>query len=208
MPEDAAVCAEPLSSIVFRESRAIVDVTKVKAAASAGGENAGVAVSTTSSTSTAPTESGSPSLHPIGQDPQAIYNLGLMYARGTGVDRDSVKAFELYEMAHAAGHVKATYNLGLMYQRGEAVAQDSARAAEFYQQAHAQGYAKATYNLAVMYERGVGVKQDSVKAAGLFQQVAAGKAETASLRTRPKKSPCVPVWVVNAGNQTSDAAKA
>lgn len=93
------------------------------------------------------------------------YNLGMMYAKGVIVDQDKAKACELFEMASAAGNLKATYNLGLMYQRGEGVEKDSARAAELYQQAHAKGYPKATRNLAMMYERGEGVAKDSAKAA-------------------------------------------
>jgi TPR repeat protein len=120
------------------------------------------------------------------------------------VKQDKAKAVELYERAHAAGHVKATYNLGLMYQRGEGVKQDSARAAEFYEEAHEKGYSRATYNLGKMYELGVGVERDSVKASDLFQQVATcaddaeGRfASRASLRKYLKKSHVFTIDVVH-----------
>jgi len=136
--------------------------------------------------------------------PEAIYNLGMMYKQGAVFEQDKAKAVELFEIAHAAGHVKAAYNVGLMYQRGEGVGQDCAKAAKFYQQAHEKGYAKATYNLGKLHARGRGVQQDSVKAAGLFQQVAelAGDAEgrfasRTSLRTYLKKSHIFTIDVVH-----------
>jgi hypothetical protein len=138
------------------------------------------------------------------ESPEAFYNLGMMYKQGTVVEQDKAKAVELYERAHAAGHVKATYNLGLMYQRGEGVKQDSAKAAEFYEAAHEKGYSRATYNLGKMYELGVGVERDSVKASDLFQQVATcaddaeGRfASRASLRKYLKKSHVFTIDVVH-----------
>ena len=54
---------------------------------------------------------------------EAQVNLGIMYAKGQGVDRDQGQAFEWYSMAADRGHAKASYNIGVMHENGEAVEQ-------------------------------------------------------------------------------------
>lgn len=175
--DEASECGPFCSAAQFLpESRALVST--VKETDSVGGDTASTAEPSLEHESW----SGVPAVTYVACK-VTTYNLGMMYAKGAGVQQDKAKALELYAKASAAGHVKATYNLGLMYQRGEGVEEDSARAAELYEQAHAKGYPKATHNLAMMYDRGLGVEKDSVRAAELFQQLAAAKAATG--RTRP-----------------------
>ena len=46
---------------------------------------------------------------------QAQFNLGLMYAKGKGVLKDTAKAVEWYQKAAAQGDAQAQFNLGQMY---------------------------------------------------------------------------------------------
>src|SRR4051795_1066677 len=57
-------------------------------------------------------------------DPQAQYNLGLLYARGQGVTQDYAQAAQWYEKAAVQGVPAAQYNLGVMYANGQGVAAD------------------------------------------------------------------------------------
>ena len=56
------------------------------------------------------------------------YNLGLMYANGTGVAQDYKEAARLWGLAAAQGNADAQYSLGVMYNNGQGVAQDYVRA--------------------------------------------------------------------------------
>ena len=103
----------------------------------------------------------------------AQHNLGVMYAKGEGVEKDLDKAAELYEQAAAQGEVAAQYNLGIMYKDGIGVEKDLHKAAEFYKQAAAQGHAPAQCNLGVRYQNGEGMKKDLNKAVELYKQAAA-----------------------------------
>ena len=61
--------------------------------------------------------------------------LGVLYADGTGVTSDPVRARELFTRACDGGVSKACNNLGLLYASGIGVEPDPPRAAELYQKA-------------------------------------------------------------------------
>ena len=104
-------------------------------------------------------------------------NLGLMYSRGRGVERDDSEAVRLYRLAVAQGHAFAQYHLGLMYSRGRGVERDDSEAVRLYRLAVAQGHAFAQYHLGLMYSRGRGVERDDSEAVRLFRlAVAQGNA--------------------------------
>ena len=46
------------------------------------------------------------------------FNLGLSYARGTGVEQDWAKAVRFYRLAADQGHAAAQFTLGFCYSRG------------------------------------------------------------------------------------------
>ena len=48
----------------------------------------------------------------------AQYNLGWKYFNGESVNKDVIKAFELYKAASDFGHPQAMYNLANMYYSG------------------------------------------------------------------------------------------
>jgi TPR repeat protein len=72
-------------------------------------------------------------------DAKAQYNLGVMYDKGEGGERNLAKARELYTQAAAQGYAPAQYNLGVMYDTGEGGECNLAKARELYTQAAAQG---------------------------------------------------------------------
>ena len=72
-------------------------------------------------------------------DPQAQYNLGLLYARGQGVSQDYAKAAQWYEKAAVQGVPAAQYNLGVMYANGQGVAANPEQAAKWFLKAAEQG---------------------------------------------------------------------
>lgn len=78
-------------------------------------------------------------------------NLGTLYAIGSGIEQDYVKAREWYEKAAAQGYAAAQNDLGTLYATGAGVPKDYVKAREWYEKAAAQGNAAAQYNLGRLY---------------------------------------------------------
>ncbi len=76
-------------------------------------------------------------------NPEASYQLGILYYRGEGVLQDYAEAAKWFEQAAEAGDADAQYNLGLMYANGQGVARDLVRAHVWFTLA-ASGYADGT----------------------------------------------------------------
>jgi hypothetical protein len=74
---------------------------------------------------------------------QAQYNLGLMYARGSGVAQDDKQAVSWYRKAAEQGVAMAQNNLGSMYAKGSGVAQDFVQAHMWWNIASVNGDADA-----------------------------------------------------------------
>jgi TPR repeat protein len=103
-------------------------------------------------------------------DTDAQFNLGNMYRKGDGVEKDTVKAVHLYRKAAAHEDADAQCNLGVVYENSEdenneGVEKDAAQAVHWYRQAAVQGQALAQCRLGSMYVRGEGVEKDAVQAA-------------------------------------------
>ena len=58
----------------------------------------------------------------------AQYNLGLMYAKGEGVDQNDAEALKWFRLAAEQGSAVAQYNLGIMYRDGRGIPQDYVQA--------------------------------------------------------------------------------
>jgi hypothetical protein len=101
---------------------------------------------------------------------EAQVRLGLLYKKGTGVQKDLAKALEWFEKAAAQGYIDAQYRVGEMYYFGEH--KNVAKALEWWQLAAEKGNAAAQNVLGVLYGTGEGVKKDVVKAVDLFQKAA------------------------------------
>jgi hypothetical protein len=106
------------------------------------------------------------------EDADSQYRLGMTYFSGQGVEKDYVKAFELFQKSAVQGNAAAQGNLGLMYENGLGVTPDNAKAIEWYQKSAAQG-TTAQYFLGLMYYKGKGVTQDYAKAFEWIQKSAA-----------------------------------
>ncbi len=72
----------------------------------------------------------------------AQVNLGLMYARGRGVQQDYARAREWFEKAAAQGDAVAQINMGVLYDNGHGVRQDKAAAREWFGKACGGGHQK------------------------------------------------------------------
>jgi TPR repeat protein len=80
-------------------------------------------------------------------------------------DKDTKKAFDLYNSAVEAGSVKALNSLGVCYITGFGVKKvDEKRAAEYFLQCASKGDPSAMLNLANAYAKGDGVAMDKKRA--------------------------------------------
>lgn len=99
----------------------------------------------------------------------AQYNVGLLYMKGLGVEKNSRTARQLFMAAAKQGQPDAQYNLGLMYYNGTTVFRSDKDAFLWWEKAAAQNHAPAQYNLGIMYGYGIWVGQDVNKALELWQ---------------------------------------
>jgi TPR repeat protein len=87
-------------------------------------------------------------------DPNAQYNVALLYAHGQGAPQDWQKAKDWYLKAAGQGVAAAQYNLGVMYANGEGVPKDPAEAEKWFTKAAQQGIGAAQATLGRMYSEG------------------------------------------------------
>lgn len=81
---------------------------------------------------------------------QAMANLGLMYLKGEGVDKDYTKAKEWFDMASKYDNDSANFNLALMYQTKIGVEEDLEKAKEYFRRAVAKNHTQASFRLALI----------------------------------------------------------
>jgi len=96
------------------------------------------------------------------------HNMGNLYRKGLGVEKDVKKAFELYMYAAERGHPEDQSNIGYMYMRGEGVEVDYKQAMVWLSKATAQNWATAYDKIGLLYLNGWGVKKDAVRAFEAF----------------------------------------
>ena len=75
----------------------------------------------------------------------AMYNLGWMYQVGENLNKDVVKAFELYSKSAEKGHPQATFNLANMYYSGEGTTKDLQTAYKLFLQSKIRGIRESEY---------------------------------------------------------------
>ncbi len=97
-------------------------------------------------------------------DAKAQYYMGLLYARGHGVDKNPATAVGWFRKAAKQGHTEAQFDLGHMYHSGASVPQDDAKAVEWWQMAAESGDTFAQSSLADLYLDGKGVERNLVLA--------------------------------------------
>lgn len=120
-------------------------------------------------------------------DAQAQYEVGNMYLRGRGVERNGKAAYEWFSKAADQGHVRAQYKVGYLYFKGEGVDKDPNKALKWIRRAADQDYAPAQFYLGKMYSTGVGVARDYEQAWTWFSKAEAqnyhpAKGELANLK--------------------------
>ncbi len=85
----------------------------------------------------------------------AQYNLGVLYHQGLGVQKDTVKAMELYRVAASNNHPEAQYNLAIAYVEGVGTEYNPQIASVYFEQAASGGIVEAAYNLGLLHENGL-----------------------------------------------------
>lgn len=105
-------------------------------------------------------------------NPDALYNIGLLYMKGLGVKKDYRAAKHWFKQAAKYGSVDAAYNLGVMYKKRRFGYPSSKDALYWWRQAAARGHPESQFNLGVMLVYGNGTRQDVPTALKLWQKAA------------------------------------
>lgn len=87
-------------------------------------------------------------------DADAQYNLGILYMKGLGVEKNLKTAFIWYKRASSNGHTDAMFNLGTMYNKGKVIHRSPKDANKWWLKAAELGNAAAQFNIAVEYAYG------------------------------------------------------
>lgn len=80
----------------------------------------------------------------------AMVNLGTLYVKGLGVERDLLKAKELFERASEAGHEVASFYLGGMYENGIGTEPDLMKSLFYYDRSAQGGMSGAQLKLGIL----------------------------------------------------------
>ncbi|MEA3288666.1 MAG: NifU family protein [Campylobacterota bacterium] len=81
---------------------------------------------------------------------QAMANLGLMYLKGEGVEKDFIKAKEWFEKGSEFGNDSANYNLALMYQSAIGIEEDNDKAVFYFREAVKKNHQGANFRLGLL----------------------------------------------------------
>ncbi len=112
----------------------------------------------------------------------AMYNLGTIYAKGSGVTQSDDEALTWYMLAAEKGNLDAYLALGKIYSDGAAFKPDYTMALDWYTKAATSGDASAQYTIANMYRKGLGTERDPKKAVEWFKKAAEQKFEGAKAK--------------------------
>lgn len=81
---------------------------------------------------------------------QAMTNIGLMYLKGEGVEKNFTTAREWFEKASEYGNDSANYNLALMYQTKLGVEEDQDAAVDYFRRAVMKNHQGANFRLGLL----------------------------------------------------------
>lgn len=101
-----------------------------------------------------------------------IYNLGLCFLMGNGVEQNMVKARRLFRIAATAGEPSAAFNLGLMFLNGDGASLDPTEAKHWFAKAAAAGQVDALNSLGSIEFNGYCGEANYPLAWELFSQAA------------------------------------
>ena len=105
-------------------------------------------------------------------DVSAISNLGFMYVKGIGIEKNETEGVKWYSKAAELGHLTSQFNLGVMYAKGRGVEQNYAQSLKWYKMAAEQGDLTAQATLGKMYAKGIGCQKDNESALHWYQKAA------------------------------------
>jgi TPR repeat protein len=105
-------------------------------------------------------------------DITAISNLGFMYVKGIGIEKNQEDGIKWYRKAAEKGHVTSQFNLGIMYAKGRGVEQNYAEAFRWYLKAAEQGDITAQTTAAMMCAKGIGCDKNNEEALYWYHQAA------------------------------------
>lgn len=97
-------------------------------------------------------------------------NLGIIYSRGIGVEKDCKKAISYLEYAAENGDSKAMLMAALAHDKGGWANPDYQKAYQYYAKLAEKNNVDAINCLAIMHEQGTGIPKDLKKAAKLYEK--------------------------------------
>ena len=103
---------------------------------------------------------------------KSCFNIGVMYLKGEGVQRDPGEAGKWMKKGAEQGDRNAQFFLGTMYDKGEVYAKDLSVAAQWYRKAGEQGHPQAQFNLGLMLTNGEGVEKNRDEAVKWLRKAA------------------------------------
>ncbi len=106
-------------------------------------------------------------------DISAISNLGFMYAKGVGIDKNEADGLKWYRKAAELGHLTSQFNLGVMYAKGRGVEQNYVESLKWYKMAAEQGDLTAQATIGMMFAKGIGCDKKNELALHWYQKAAA-----------------------------------
>ena len=109
----------------------------------------------------------------------AQYNLGILYQKGLGVEKNLKTAFIWYKRASANGHSDAMYNLAIMYNKGRVIYRSPKDAIKWWKKSAELGNAEAQFNIGVEYFYGRKIGKDISKAL-MWWKKSAGQGNTSA----------------------------
>lgn len=105
--------------------------------------------------------------------PPGLYDLGLLYIDGHGVERDPERGFALISRAVELGNdPEHMFTLSVLYHSGNGTERDERRAMDLLRRAERLGSIDAKANLGAMYLSGEGLPKDLKKALALLRDAA------------------------------------
>ncbi|MDP2077736.1 MAG: NifU family protein [Sulfuricurvum sp.] len=112
-------------------------------------------------------------------DANAMVNLGSLYVKGLGMEKNIHKAYDLFDKAASLGHETAAYYLGGMYENGIGVTANPAEAIRNYTVAAKAGMSTAQLKLGIM------LRNEDIKNSmhWMIKAAHAGEAQAHSLLT-------------------------
>ena len=93
-------------------------------------------------------------------DISAISNLGFMYVKGIGIEKNEEEGVKWYRKAAELGHLTSQFNLGVIYAKSRSVEQNYAESLKWYKMAAEQGDLTAQATLGTMDAKGIGLSDD------------------------------------------------